>query len=64
MVGSVQASHVLLAMGVPKNTALATVRFSLGSQTTPGDVQRAASAVRSVVELQTHSASCDTNSFS
>lgn len=57
MVGSVQASHVLLAMGVPKNTALATVRFSLGSQTSPEDVQRAASAVRSVLELQTLPAS-------
>jgi cysteine desulfurase len=34
MVGSVQPSHVLAAMGVPENLARATVRFSLGEATT------------------------------
>src|SRR4029079_10604841 len=34
MVGSVAPSHVLLAMGVPLDIALATVRFSLGKETT------------------------------
>lgn len=34
MVGSIQPSHVLLAMGVPAETAQATVRFSLGKDTT------------------------------
>jgi cysteine desulfurase len=33
MVGSIQPSHVLLAMGVPSEIAQATVRFSLGKDT-------------------------------
>ena len=38
MVGSIQPSHVLLAMGVPRETAQATVRFSLGKGTTAEDI--------------------------
>ena len=34
MVGSIQPSHVLLAMGVPPENAAAAVRFSLGKGTT------------------------------
>ena len=34
MVGSIQPSHVLIAMGVPAEIAQATVRFSLGNDTT------------------------------
>ena len=41
MVGSIQPSHVLLAMGVPRETAQATVRFSLGKGTTPGEIAEA-----------------------
>ena len=52
MVGSVQASHVLLAMGVPRDTALATIRFSLGHQTTLDDVTRTVCAVGCVLENQ------------
>jgi len=38
MVGSIQPSHVLAAMGVPVELARATVRFSLGSMTGANDV--------------------------
>jgi cysteine desulfurase len=41
MVGSIQPSHVLLAMGVPAETAQATVRFSMGHSTQPGDIESA-----------------------
>ncbi len=50
MVGSVQASHVLLAMGVPEQIARATVRYSLGKTTTPEQIAHAAQATISVVE--------------
>ncbi len=53
MVGSVQASHVLLAMGVAPATALATVRFSLGRSTTDNDIGLAARAMLRVLERQT-----------
>jgi len=49
MVGSVQASHVLLAMGVPEQMARATVRFSLGKTTTPAQIARTVEATCSVV---------------
>ncbi len=39
MVGSIQPSHVLLAMGVPVELAQATVRFSLGSTTTAEEIE-------------------------
>ncbi|MDX2080074.1 MAG: cysteine desulfurase family protein [Terrimicrobiaceae bacterium] len=51
MVGSVQPSHVLLAMGVPPAHARATIRFSLGQKTSPEDIARAIEAVRKVVHL-------------
>ena len=50
MVGSIQPSHVLLAMGVPPETAQATVRFSLGKMTTEGDVTAALEAMKPVFE--------------
>ena len=40
MVGSVVASHVLLAMGVPAELAGAAVRFSLGHETTEEEIDR------------------------
>lgn len=49
MVGSVQASHVLLAMGVPEQIARATIRFSLGKTTTQEQIAHAAHATCSVV---------------
>jgi len=45
MVGSVVASHVLLAMGLPMERASSAVRFSLGKQTTAGEIDRAADAI-------------------
>lgn len=39
MVGSIQASHVLLAMGVIPELAGSTVRFSLGKETTTEEIE-------------------------
>ncbi|MEM6326902.1 MAG: cysteine desulfurase family protein [Bacteroidota bacterium] len=47
--GALTPSHVLLAMGVPHETAAATVRFSLGRTTTEADVDVAAEAFARVV---------------
>ena len=52
MVGSIQASHVLIAMGVDSRTALATVRFSMGHSTTGESIDLAAAAVGRVAKLQ------------
>ena len=52
MVGSVQPSHVLLAMGVAPQAALAAVRFSLGHSTTDSDIAQAGSAILRVLDLQ------------
>jgi cysteine desulfurase len=43
MVGSIQASHVLLAMGVAPELAQGTVRFSLGKETTADEIDLALS---------------------
>ncbi len=48
MVGSILPSHVLLAMGVPRDLAQATVRFSLGKNTTHEEI---ADAVRRIAEI-------------
>ncbi|MFL6591046.1 MAG: aminotransferase class V-fold PLP-dependent enzyme, partial [Chthoniobacterales bacterium] len=40
MVGSVVASHVLLAMGLPVDIAGSAVRFSLGHETTEDEIER------------------------
>ncbi len=48
--GSLQPSHVLLAMGRDEQTARATVRFSLGRDTSVQDLDDAISAMREVVE--------------
>lgn len=50
MVGSIQPSHVLLAMGVPVELAQATVRFSLGSTTTAAEIEEAILRIRSVLK--------------
>lgn len=52
MVGSIQPSHVLLAMGVPPSTALATVRFSLGHTTSEEAIELTAAAVSRVTKFQ------------
>ena len=50
MVGSIQPSHVLLAMGVPAETAQATVRFSLGKGTTEADIQHVIARLPAIVK--------------
>ena len=45
MVGSVVASHVLLAMGLPASLAGSAVRFSLGQETTGDEIDRAGAIV-------------------
>ncbi len=52
MVGSIQASHVLIAMGVDSRTALATVRFSMGHSTTEESIENTIAAVGRVAKLQ------------
>lgn len=50
MVGSVVASHVLLAMGLPMERASSAIRFSLGQGTTAQEIEEAASAIARIVE--------------
>jgi cysteine desulfurase len=45
MVGSVRASHVLLAMGLPMERASSAIRFSLGRRTTAEEIATAAHAL-------------------
>jgi cysteine desulfurase len=47
--GSVEPSHVLVAMGVPRDLALGAIRFSLGRESTTEDVDRVAEVMPSVV---------------
>jgi cysteine desulfurase len=47
--GAVEPSHVLRALGVPRATANATVRLSLGRATTEADVDVAAEQLAAVV---------------
>ncbi len=48
MVGSVVASHVLLAMGLPKERATSAVRFSLGRETTAAEIAETVGALRRI----------------
>ena len=47
--GAVEPSHVLTAMGIPRDLALGTVRFSLGHETSAEDIERVASAFPGIV---------------
>jgi cysteine desulfurase len=47
--GSVEPSHVLVAMGMPRELALGAIRFSLGRQSTGEDVRYAAEVMPAVV---------------
>lgn len=49
MVGSVVASHVLLAMGLPESLASSAVRFSLGHETSEKDIEDAGEIIERVV---------------
>lgn len=50
MVGSVVASHVLLAMGLPMERARSAVRFSLGKWTTADEIKTAGDAAGKIVD--------------
>ena len=50
MVGSVVASHVLLAMGLPMERASSAIRFSLGKHTTAHEIEKAAQAIGRIVQ--------------
>ena len=47
--GAVEPSHVLVAMGVPRDLALGAIRFSFGRESTMEDVDRAVEVVPAVV---------------
>jgi cysteine desulfurase len=53
MVGSVRASHALLAMGLPMERARSAIRFSLGKQTTADEIAKAGEAIAEIVERLT-----------
>jgi cysteine desulfurase len=50
MVGSVVASHVLLAMGLPLALARSAIRFSVGKYTTAEEISATASIVSEIVQ--------------
>ena len=50
MVGSVMASHVLLAMGLPLERARSAIRLSLGKPTTEAEIDAAGEAIGQIVE--------------
>ncbi len=52
LVGSVQPSHVLAAMGVPDDWAAATVRFSIGPHIRDEDLDEIVRRIRQVVTRQ------------
>ena len=47
--GAIEPSHVLVAMGVPRELALGAIRFSFGHGTTRADIARAAEVFPGVV---------------
>jgi cysteine desulfurase len=47
--GSVEPSHVMLAMGVPKDEANALVRLSLGRESTLAEVEHVESVLPKVI---------------
>ena len=50
MVGSVRASHVLLAMGLPMESARSAIRFSLGRRTTAEEIASAADVLEQIAK--------------
>jgi len=47
--GAVEPSHVLVAMGMPRDLALGAIRFSLGRESTREDIDRAVEVMPAVV---------------
>lgn len=52
--GTLEPSHVLLAMGRPESTARATIRFSLGRGTTSDEIETAVRALNEVLAKMKH----------
>ncbi|MEO7724015.1 MAG: cysteine desulfurase family protein [Chthoniobacterales bacterium] len=50
MVGSVVASHVLLALGLPNERAASAIRFSLGKETTSSEIEQTVAAVERILQ--------------
>jgi len=48
--GAVEPSHVLVAMGVPRELALGAIRFSLGRETSRDDIERVVAVFPGVVD--------------
>ena len=48
--GAIEPSHVLTAIGLPSEEARASLRFSLGHETTPADVETALAIIPGAVE--------------
>src|SRR5207244_3876880 len=48
--GAVEPSHVLTAMGVPRELGVAALRFSFGRENTPDDVDAVIGALPKIVE--------------
>ena len=50
MVGSIEPSHVLLAMGVPADLAQSSIRFSLGKLTTAEEIEHVLAVLPAILE--------------
>ena len=50
MVGSVVASHVLLAMGLPPERAASAIRFSLGKETTEAEIEATIAVIDRILQ--------------
>ncbi|MEZ4700269.1 MAG: cysteine desulfurase family protein [Rhodothermales bacterium] len=48
--GAIEPSHVLLAMGVPRETAAASVRFSLGRATTEASIDHTVAMLKQIID--------------
>lgn len=59
MVGSVVASHVLLAMGLPAARAGTAIRFSLGKGTTAEEIENTIAAIERILQRRPAQASAD-----
>jgi cysteine desulfurase len=59
MVGSVVASHVLLAMGRSPESAASAIRFSLGKETTAPEIEQTIEAIERILRRLNSPASAD-----
>jgi cysteine desulfurase len=59
MVGSVVASHVLLALGLPPERAASAIRFSLGKGTTAVEIENTIAVITRILRRRQSQASAD-----